>query len=135
VLPAPFALSPAFQPLTLEEVNEAQRQMGVGAVGVVNQQSLATGHSLQPPSGLSQGVDSCQPKLVQGAGQDLGLIQEGEGLVELARCDGLFGRRKEVFRLGLLVRRSERIFRRRGGLRLILGRIRHQSPVSQQKVG
>jgi hypothetical protein len=135
VLPAPFALSPAFEPLTLEEVNEAQRQMGVGAVRVMIQQSAATGHSLQPPSGLPQGVDPSQPELRQGAGQALGSIKEGEGPVELARCDSLFGLRKETLRLGRWVGQGGRLCHRLWGLRRVIGRVRHQSVASQQKVG
>jgi hypothetical protein len=97
----------------LEEVNEAQSQMGLGAVGVMIQQSAATGRSLWPPPGLPQGIDASQPELGQGAGQDLGLIQEGEALIEMARCDGLFGRRKEMFRLGRWAGRGGHLCHRR----------------------
>ena len=74
VLPAPLSLAPTVKPVVLQQVDKAEGQVRVGAVGVGVKQLTGTAQGFRPEPGLPKGVHSRQQNLGQGARQGLGLI-------------------------------------------------------------
>ena len=64
----------SLSPLALQQVDKAEGQIGIGAVGVGVEQLLGTAQGLRPQAGLPESVHSRQPDLGQGARDGLGLI-------------------------------------------------------------
>ena len=66
MLPPPLPLAPPVEPLALQQVDKAQSQVGVGAVGVGVEQLTGAAQGLQPEPGLPKGIHPREQDLGQG---------------------------------------------------------------------
>ena len=66
MLPAPLSLSPPVAPMALQQLDEAEGEVCVGAVGVGVKQLTGAAQGFRPQAGLSESVYSRQQDLGQG---------------------------------------------------------------------